>query len=311
MGGLLKIHRGLAASRASFIIMCLLFIAFEVYFQPNFSGMALWKFIAEITLGLGTAILLQYLDRQYALIKTKSVLPAFFYVLFLFAYAPVLTWENLLLGLMLLLCLFLLFSTYQSRDSQTKVLNMFILLSLGCLLWYPVILLFPVMWYGMYVMQSLNFRTFLASLAGVFLVCLGLFTWGIYQSDINLFMGFMPDWQSFTRFKLPVMDIPEYAFMGYLLILYLFCLANLFRPDASEKVKAKTIIGYILILAAVLFLFFFLYIVWEDVWLILLFIPLSILYAHLFAKLKNKLMIWFFLLTILLFIAKGVLNVLM
>ncbi|MCC8146000.1 MAG: hypothetical protein LIO93_06100 [Bacteroidales bacterium] len=261
---------------------------------------ALWS---ATLLQMGIAIYMLYLSQAFVIIRQRSLLPAFFYLL-LTGTNPALFFDPIgsIAAFGVTFCLFFLFSTYQNSQSQKEILNIALLIGLISLLWFPVLFLLPLFWYGMYRFKSLNFRTFFAGFAGILIVYLSLFCWSLYKEDLSIFFDKIPDLSSLWSFQSFGFTLKNWLMMGMLFFLLILSGINIFMAGISEKIRTIITLRYLYLFAFIIIILFLLNINWGSEWTLILYIPFSYLFAHYFTLATQKWSSWLFLFTIVFFI---------
>lgn len=303
-----SIHKSFVSNQAWVFLACFVFILLQIPFDGGWTLDQLWPALVKVVLGIGVALLLLQLNQQFVIIKSRTALPALFYLLFLCSHNSDIRAEYIALSLLLLLSLFFLFRSYQDLYSQGRTFVLSLFISLGSLLWFPFLLVFPVIWYGMSRFQSLSFRSFFATLLGFVFVYLLAFSWSVWQKDLSLFVAFFPQGSDFFQFGLAQLPLSEYIFVGFIGFVLIFFVAFLYRPGTSEKIRTKLSLEFLFILSIVALILSFIFPAWEKQWTSLLFVPLSFLYAYLFTLSNGKKMIWLFLFTLFFLLLATVFN---
>ena len=291
-----KIHKGFIFNRFSLILTLLAFIAIRLMENPDKWSMNFWLIIV---IQIGIALFLLYLTQAFVIIRQRTLLPAFFYLLFVgtnsaFFYDL----RGSVSTLIIVLCLFLFLCTYQNSHAQGTAFNISFLLTLGSFYWQPLLLFFPFFWYGMFRFRSLNFRTFFASLVGFIVIYWLLFVWSIYKDDLNIFLNQLPDFRAFYPIQTPVFTLREWISIGFSLFLYFLAIYKIFMSGISEKIRAVTTLGSLSVFTVYLFLLLFLQSSDKFEWALIIYLPLSFLFAHLFTLSTKKITSWLFFITI-------------
>jgi hypothetical protein len=155
----------------------------------------------------------------------------------------------------------------------------------------------------MYLVKSLNFKTFIAGLIGVAVVYLFLFAWSAYKDDWAVFTQILPNWSALWDFRMPsAVSIKELAANIFLGILFVFSIFNMFLASVAEKAQARTFLTYLSRLAVVISIFYLGQNQWEKEWLLILYALVSIVLAHYFTLSQKPATMWLFLFTILFFL---------
>jgi len=300
-----KIHRGFVTSWVPLLIALVIFIALRVVWMGENKSLELW---GSTVIQIGIAMFLWFFTQKYVIIREKTLLATGFYLLLvgtnpLFFYSL----RGSIAAFLFLFCLWILFDTYQKPWSQRNALNISLALTLGSFYWVPLLLFFPLVWYGMYKLKSLNVRTFFASLMGVGAVCLFLFAWSVYKNDWAVFIQMLPDLSALWEFRFPLsMDLKDVITNILLGILFILSVTKIFMASVPEKVQTRAFLGYLTALAVAFSILFLVQNQWGQEWLLILYVSLSLLFAHYFTLSQNLYALWLFLLVIVFFLLRFV-----
>jgi len=258
---------------------------------------------------LGIAFLLLQLIHSFAIIRYRSLLPAFFYLLFtgtdsFFFYDSI----GSISSLLIVFCLFFLFDSYNNFQSQQNAFNIAVLLTVGSLIWAPMLLFFLLFWIGLAQFRSLGFRTFMASLLGFAMVYLFLFTWSVYKDDWGIVLDYLNRYRAL--FEAQYWDIrsvhlirpAEWIRGGFVVILFLLSMWRIWVSGISEKVRVRTFLDYLFIFPLLIFVLVFFPNEGRREWILISYIPVSLLIAHFFTFTLKDWASWLFLFTILFFL---------
>ena len=293
-----KIHKQFISSKLLLFTIAFAFIAVRFYPMSNqWNNISFW---GCLLIQIGMAFFLLQLNHTYNIIQGYTLLPALFYLLFI-GINPVFYYDikGSIAALCFVLCYYFLFDSYQKPESQVNALNISLLLVLGSLLWTPALFLFPVIWIGFYRFQCFNARVFFASLTGFVIVYLFIFTFSIFQGDKNIFLSFLPQFDSLFIFQKPVLTILDWLTCGFIIIVYLIIGVNLFLSDISERVWTISVLSYFYISSFIIFFFFMFHAGYKLSWGLITYIPVAFLTAYFFSRSNNRgvyylLMIFFF-----------------
>ena len=146
--------------------------------------------IGFFLLCLGAAFL-QRFNFLFIIIKEKTTLPFLLFLLLNSVNPDFYPFQPVSLAMFLLLfALFELYGSFQKSNAIGRIFNMMVYLSIGSLLWPYLLLFTPVFWFGMYRFRILSFRTFMASLLGVFTVGWFVLGWCAWKHDWGVFINF-------------------------------------------------------------------------------------------------------------------------
>lgn len=236
-------------------------------------------FLFTILIGL---ILVQ-LNETFSFIRTRTVLPFFFFILLMGSNVNVHEFSfGQISCLFLLIALWQLFSIYQEKSPVKQTFNIGFFLALGSFFTIELVFFLPIFWVGMMRLNSFRFRTFLSSIIGFlspFLLFLGI---AYLQSDvvnyINLFVAQFNFELNFFNYNFIFI-----LYLGTLTGCALFAILNLVNKSFSDKIKVSRMLGFIsmsFIFSLLLFIFFS-----DKSSVVFTFAAIfgSILYAHYFS----------------------------
>jgi hypothetical protein len=296
-----RLHKTLVTERYPLLITIVMFIVIRLLWNDDRDDLFLWiTALVQIVI----AFFLLYLTQTFALIRSRTLLPAFFFLLLsgtgnIFYFGL----QGSLVALGILFCFSLLFKSYHNPQSQILAFNISLILTLAHFLWEPVLLFFPLFWYGMYRFRSLNFRTFFACIVGFLVIYLFLFAWSIYQDDIDFFLNVLPNLGTWLHIHPFQFVLREFIIIAFLLFLFILSGTKIFLSDISEKIKTIEYLRYLFTFALITFAFLVLQSEWKKECILILYLPLSLLFAHFFTLARRKISIWLLLLSIVFFIA--------
>jgi hypothetical protein len=302
-----EIHKVFVSYWFPLVITVIVLVAlryFDGFFDVprwNLEPIFLWT---STLLQIGIAVFLLFLSQSFGIIRRKSLLPAFFYLL-LAGTTPI-EWDILWSigsAVVVALCLLYLFLSYQKLESQRYAFNISLLLTLGSFLWEPILLFLPLLWYGMYRFRSLNGKSLVASLLGFVVIYLFIFTYCFYQDNLPDFVDALPTVRGiFDPVQLPNFNVAEWIHAGFIFLLFILSGMKIFMASVSETIQAITTLGYLYVFALVLFLCYFFIPAWESEVLQILYLPLSLLFAHYFTMAQKTWILWLFLFSIVFFV---------
>ncbi len=303
-----QIHTTLISGRFTVIIFIILVIVMRLITHPDLSNVSFW---GALLLQVGIAIALLQVNYAYTIIRSRTMLPAIFYLLIIGAYPLLYTeWKGSLAAAGTLICLVFLFESYQKPDSQKNALNIGLVLSLCSLVCPPLLCLLPLFWYGFYRFQSLNFKTFFASILGVMTVSLFAFIWYVYIEKIESFVSVFSDYRylfGLHSFSLSIQDIVVYSFVS---ILFFMSGINIFLSGLSEKIRTGTYLKFLYLMSVCLAILLVFQSEIKASWILLVYIPVTFMISHFFTISTRKITSWTLIVFILFFIGMYVWQVL-
>jgi hypothetical protein len=275
------------SGRSGFFIVLSGFIAFRLYdANGEWSNLHFW---ANTVIQIGIALLLVQLNHVYTIIRSRTLLPALFYLAFAsFNTQFAFDLTGSVAALCLTLCHFFLFKTYQNQESQIDALNISILLILGSLICPQLLFFFPVFWFGFYRLRCLNFRVFLASISGVIAVYLFILAWSIYTEDWPFFLKSIPDPKKWFFIQKPDFSLSEWSVIGFSAFIYILSVFNLFLSSLSEKIRTVSILHYLYFSSFAIFFLLIFQSGNKSQWALMINVPLTLLISHFFTLSGKK-----------------------
>jgi len=293
-----KVHETFVSNWIAFVASVCVVLAFR--FWSDWSNFTLW---GNTLVQIGIAFFLLQLDHIFTIIRRRTLLPMLFYII-LVGCNPIFDFSlrSSLAALLMMVNYLFLFQTYQKPDSQLNALNISLILVLGSLFWPQYLLFFPIFWVGFYRFHSFNFRVFLASLIGIFVVYLFVFAWGIYQNDWQMFFSFLPKPEEIFSISKPNISDYEWISLGVILFTYIFAGFNLFIVSISENIKTISFLKYLYVSSFFIYAMSFVQSEYRSYWESIAYISIALVLAHYFTltnKLYVKILMLIFLLTLL------------
>jgi hypothetical protein len=300
-----KIHNQILTSRLLLFTIVFLFVAIRIYPISNqWDNLSLW---ACLLIQIGIAFFLLNINHAFNIIQERTFLPALFYLLIIGSnpafYSDL---EGSVAALCFVLSCYFLFNSYQKPLSQINALNISLLLTLGSLLWQPILFFFPIFWLGFYHLKCFNMRVFFASLTGFVIVYLFIFIWSLYQGDKSIFFSFLPQFSTLFAVHIPEIIVINWIIYGFILFIYILIGFNLFLFNISERVWTISILKYLYFSSFLIFILFFLQGEYKSSWGLIFSIPVAFLSAHYFSRSNKRSVHYLLLLFILFFVGIGI-----
>ncbi|MDR3338489.1 MAG: hypothetical protein LBT25_00085 [Candidatus Symbiothrix sp.] len=292
-----KIHKSFVSSHLLLLCTLLGFLGLRVYDAGgDWTNLHCWM---STIIQIGIALLLLQLNLVFTIIRNRTLLPAIFYLVFAsgnasFAFDS----AGSIAALCVLVGYFFLFNSYQQSESQINALNISLLLTLGSLFRPQLLLFFPVFWYGFHRFHSFNLRVFMASIIGVFVVYLFIFTGSVYAENWHIFFSTIPEPSKWLSIQKPDFALFHWIVIGFTSLICLLTGFNLFGFGLSEKIRTVSILNYLYISSFIIFIPFILQSKYQTSWSLIICLPVAILLSHLFTLSNRKyikyMMLFFF-----------------
>lgn len=229
------------------------------------------------------------INNRYSLIRSRSNLPYTvpLFLLSLHPYLLVMT-GNYIAIIIILIALTPLLESYQKPDSYLYSFRSSILIAVSSLFQIYALILIPLWWRGEKSMRGPQLNSFLASLFGVLLVYVTMFSFYFGSDNIA---DFLQPMHYFIAFSIP--DIPDYSIFEWVAI---FIVAVIFiiniilsaKEYVRDKVLTLSLMRFIVYMVVVLLLLQILF--WKETlfYLILSVTLLSFLSSYLYSKTTSK-----------------------
>lgn len=235
------------------------------------------------------AWILSLLNSRFNLLRSRSNLPftAPLFLLSLHPYFLVMSGDYIC-TVFVLLAFFPLLESYQKPDSYLCSFRAAILIAVASLFQIYALMLLPLWWIGERSMRGSQFRSFVSSLFGIFLVYVTLFSVYWFLDDIP---GFVRPFIRFASFSIP--EIPLFSILewGGVLFVGLFFISNMIfciRIYTRDKVLTLSLMQFVVFLIVFLLLFQVVY--WQETlfFLLLSLSLISYLNAYFYSKTISK-----------------------
>jgi len=257
----------------------------QLFLLPN----TLLSNIISAGFTLLNAYLLAHLNNRFTIIRTRSFLPTFIFLLLMSTWneTHLVNGSHLALTLFIF-SLFFFLNMYRDTKAVEQAFMGSFLLSTGSLIITHLILLIPVFWLGFIMIQSFSPRTLLASLFGA------LIPWTIYLSGVFYFQPDADLLQLFiTKFSfvvsLPVLTLPNIIYIAALILILLISLVSMYSNFHNETIQTRTKLNYILLTLIAVSIITVFQIKQFPVFLPIIAFGYSLLVSHAFTLRQNNL----------------------
>ncbi len=235
------------------------------------------------------AWVLSSMNSRFNLVRARSYLP-FVVPLFLFSLHPCFLEMSgdYIAILFILFAFFPLLESYQQPDSYLFSFRSAVLIGLASLFQVFALWFLPLLWYGERSMRGGQSRSFLASLFGLALVYVTLFSIYFLMDDLA---GFARPFLHFTSFSIPSFPSFSTAEWGLLflgLLFFVFNIALAAKIYMRDKVLTLVTMRFVVFLVVAMLLLLLIY--WEHLRFFLLFAIslVSMLNAYLYTRTQAK-----------------------
>lgn len=204
--------------------------------------------------------------------------------------------------------LFLLFQTYQDKTAVGKTYYAFFLLGLVSCMDIRVLYYIPIYWVLMgWIIYSLSWRTFFASLFGLITPYWFTLPWFIYHDDFDSWTNHLVNIADITsRTDFTSLSLSQYLFLGFLLLLATIGALHFILTSYLDKIRVRQLYYSFILITAFSILLLLLMPQCYDMVIGMMIIAVSPLYAHFISLTHTRLSnIVFLVITALIFILTG------
>ena len=253
--------------------------------------------------------LLTELNTRFALIRTRTALPATMFLLFCgtLPVLHVISWTCLLPFLYIFL-LHSLFKSYESYSCHATIFHTFLSLSLISLIVPPIIFLGFFIYLHMVSLRSLNIRSFFAGIIGLITPYVFMVSFAIFYDKPDIYMPVLEKIYTFSPIDYSRLSLQTYASWGVILLLSFVGSTSYLTSRHKDKVKTRILLHIIFMMQIWIIALAFLQPQYAEHLLLLQIVNCSILCSHLFALTFNRFTRVFFALTCVLWIALYLFN---
>jgi len=142
-----------------------------LFFAKFFTGTTIWPVVAGFVLLLLNALILSLLSYEFQFLQHRTFLPGILYTSIVSSFPTLQTFHPVYPAtFFVLVSVYFIFSTYHRKNEISSTFNASFLLSIGALFYLPVVILLPLIWISIFVLQkSDNWRLLVIPLIGIVL----------------------------------------------------------------------------------------------------------------------------------------------
>jgi len=249
----------------------------------------LLTYIIGISLLLFMAFIIQRICDIEMLISERTRLVFLFFVLLMSTHAGLLPFKEVTLVLLcMVLVIYALFNVYQQPEATGKMFNAGVYLGIAGLFMPQALWFVPLLWMGMYQFLTLSYRSFVASLLGVLTIYWIVLGWCVWTHDYSMFtliysslkeVDFLSVFLSFRYYQL-----------GFFIVLLLVFVAFFhIKMDAmNNRVRVRQMLSFLIYMSIWSLALVCIYSADADAFIVLFYLPVSIIMAYFFENLKAR-----------------------
>ena len=245
------------------------------------------RFLSFILYGIIGYFLIE-LNNTFGIIRMRaSVQTAVYFLLISVCPSIHMLYAGDLAAAAFLIALFFLFKSYQHASPTSYLFHTFVFIGVGSILFPQLTFFAPVFWIGAYNFQSLNLKSFLASLIGWSVPYWFLSGYACLSGQTDIFYQPFRELANFTPIR-PDFLPWEMATIGYLLVLFLVSSIHCLITGYEDKIRTRSYLNFLILLDFCIFVYIGLQSALSVHLLSFLFIGVSILAGHLFVLTNSR-----------------------
>lgn len=256
----------------------------EALLAPN----SLLANLIGISFTLLNAFLLAQINNRFTIIRTRTFLPIFVFLMLLSSWNETHTAIGTHFALtLIMLALFYILSMSRDKKSSEQAFMGSLLLSASSLIFNPYIFIIPVCWIGFMIFQSFSLRTFLASILGT-LAPWVLFISGkyVFQNELNLNQIFLI--QPSIDFSFSTISLPTLIYLGAFIFISIISIIGLYSLSNGDAIHTRNKLNFLVLLFISLSVLSFIFRHEFILFLPLIAVVFSLIFAHPFTLKHNN-----------------------
>ena len=226
----------------------------EIHFRP-----VLNRIVTLVLLFIISYMLIR-ISVRYVLLEFRSLMPAFFFILFSMALPSTQQVNPALVGsIFYLFCFAILFDVHDKRPDTFSVFSASIVLVLGSMFYLKLIWFVPLIWISLSTMRSVTWRELFYPVVAYLLLGLFLFTWyWAVLNDSARFVTLIGENLAFNG-SFESNHFSVYIFYGYFLLMVLVASVYMVNRFQARKTVIQNIYQVMFYMFVAGLLFFLLY----------------------------------------------------
>lgn len=207
------------------------------------SNLIIFREFLSLALTILIGFSLTSLIEKYSIIRTRTLLPTFFFILHT-GVNPILHFseEGLLGALLLVMALGQFLPMYQDKKAVRHAFNVMFILMGGSFFVTELLFFIPIFLIGFSVYQAISFRTISATLIGIVTPLIIVFSSFYLWSDIQIPIQYLiKDWNSLSFYP---MDISRFIYFTVLATIFLISLVQFIIDSHKEKIRTRRTIQF-------------------------------------------------------------------
>jgi hypothetical protein len=240
--------------------------AFDTYQMPFYkyidsllNNTPVWGKVLSLGLIIIQAILLIQINKKYLIIKERTYLPAFFFILLSSSYVELQRLNPAIIaGFFLIFAIEKVFSTYKYTRISYNYFDVGLILSLGSLFYAPLGYFILFVWISLAILRPFHSREWLFPILGFIIPYLLLFAYTyVFHNSHFYYLDYIKTVLKHAAPDFPYMNIAYYIFFGFLLFITIissFYLTSTYHTKKIQNRKYFAIFLWLFIISVGIFL---------------------------------------------------------
>lgn len=232
------------------------------------------------------ALLVAHINTKHLLIRHKSLLPPAIIILMFSSHPSFIFMSGeYISALLTLVVIDVLFSAYHSEQKQYVATKASFILALSSLFTPVSLIYFPVLWIALGIIRCFDFKAFLASLLGIFIVYFPAFSFYLLTDNLDIFLEpfLSVSLQDLNSFSLWDYSIFQWIVLGFFIMLMVVVIVDNYLSRHKDKIRIRAYMNLLLVFAIFSLLAFLFFNLGSSVHLYICFAIVALLLAHFFA----------------------------
>jgi len=262
-----------------------------------------WKDCIYLVITTLIGYLMIEINTAFIMIRTRTTMPVcIFWVIAtsMFFLRPF-EWENLV-PLAFLLSIYQLFQSYEAASPAIPIYHAFLFVSLGSLIFPPLLYLAPLLWGSMIPFRSISIKSLLASLLGIITPYWFLFGYSFFFDQMPLFLSTLKEMIRFYPIEYGHLTISEIASWSIITLLMIISGFHYWQISYMDKTRTRFNHSFLVIVGLCVTLWISLQPIYLHELIVIQLICAAFLSGHLFTLTRNRFSGILFIVTFVVFI---------
>lgn len=221
----------------------------------------LYSLLASTILVAVIAILLAYINGQYTVIRSRTLLPPAIGLL-LFSCSPSFFTisSDYVAAIIILYIIKIFLESYNEINKQQAAFRISFFLAIGSLFSPILIIYIPTIWIGLLIIRCFNFKAFLATIFGFFIIYAPALSYFLLTQNIDAFLKPFTNLNLEDLANIPILkyQTTDWIIFGMSILLLIIMFINSYFTSYKDKIRIRAyfrLLGLLISFSLLLFLF--------------------------------------------------------